>query len=468
MASAERQQMIGCISMEKMTLTEIVRAVDGSFGYPSDIAVDNISTDTRKISAGSVFVAIKGDTNDGHDYGKQAMELGAEAVISERVIDGVKCIIVDSTRKALLDLASYYRSKFDIPVVGITGSVGKTTTKEMIALVLSEQFNTLKPEGNFNNEIGVPWTLFCMNKEHQAAVIEMGMNHEGEISRISMCAKPTVAVITNVGYSHVGNLGSQENILKAKMEILDGADYDAPLILSKDDKLLSSVEVHGGRKVVYYSVKKKDSDVYASNIVSGDESVSFTINYPEGKINAVLNCTGRHNVKNALAAFCVGRELGIEPEKMVQGIAKFKPQGLRQVVRDINGVTCMVDCYNASPDSMQAAIDTFAETKIADDGERYCVLADMLELGDWSKKLHKVVGEYVANSVCDKLLCFGEYSSNYIDGAVKKGFDADNCKHFDSREELAEYLKANLKKGDAVLFKGSRGMKLEEVVNALE
>ena len=454
--------------MEKMTLAEIIDAVDGSFGYPSDVFVDNISTDTRTIKEGSVFVAIKGEKSDGHDYAVKAMGLGAVAVISERAVDGAKCIIVDSTRKALLDLAAYYRSKFQIPVVGITGSVGKTTTKEMIALVVAEQFNTLKTEGNHNNEIGVPWTLFGLNNEHKAAVIEMGMNHEGEISRLSLCSQPTIAVITNIGMSHIENLGSQENIMKAKMEILDGADYNAPLILSYDDKMLKNVEIHEGRKAVYYSVKKKDCDVYATDICDNGEAVSFTVNYPEGKIQAKINCMGEHNVKNALAAFCVGLELGIAPEKIVAGIEKFKPDGLRQNIVKSRGRTFIVDCYNASPDSMKSALKVLSKIEVKGNGRRIAVLADMLELGDMSKKLHRLVGEYVATAECDMLLCFGENSAYYIEGAVKKGFEAESYRHFDSREQLAEYLKKALQENDAVLFKGSRGMKLEEVIKALD
>lgn len=452
--------------MERMTLAEIIQAVDGSYGFPSDAFIDDISTDTRTLKKGSVFVALKGENFDGHNYGKKAMELGAEAVIAERAVDGARCIIVDSTYKALLDLAAYYRRKFDIPLVGITGSVGKTTTKEMISLVVAQKYETLKTEGNHNNEIGLPLTLFGLEKKHTAAVIEMGMSHLGEISRLSMCAQPTIAVITNIGYSHIENLGSQENILKAKMEILDGANYNAPLILCRDDKMLSSVEVHEGRKVIYYSVKKKDCDVYATSVKSGESGINFTINYPEGKIDAVLNCMGEHNVKNALAAFCVGRELGISPEKIVEGIAKYRPDGLRQNLKISKGRTFIVDCYNASPDSMKAAVNVLSNTKT--EGKRYCVLADMLELGKMSKSLHKTVGEYVADSDADMLLCFGEYSTYYIDGAVKKGFDKKNCLHFDSREKLSEYLNDNLKSGDSVLFKGSRGMKLEEVVNAVE
>lgn len=452
--------------MERMTLAEIIQAVDGSYGFPSDAFVNDISTDTRTLKKGSVFVALKGDNFDGHNYGAKAMELGAEAVIAERAIDGARCIIVDSTHKSLLDLAAYYRRKFDIPLVGVTGSVGKTTTKEMIALVVAEKYETLKTEGNHNNEIGLPLTVLGLEKKHTAAVIEMGMSHLGEISRLSMCAQPTLAVITNIGFSHIENLGTQENILKAKMEILDGADYDAPIILCRDDKLLSNAEIHGERKVIYYSVRKKDCDVYATSVKSDGNGISFVINYPEGKINAVINCMGEHNVKNALAAFCVGRELGIEPEKIVAGIAKYRPDGLRQNVKKVDGKTFIIDCYNASPDSMKAAISVLSNTGNA--GKKYCVLADMLELGKMSKTLHRTVGEYAAESDADMLLCFGDDSKYYIDGAVKKGFDSGKCMHFDSREQLADYLKENLETGDTVLFKGSRGMKLEEVINALE
>lgn len=453
--------------MEKMSLAEIINAVEGSFGYPADITVSDISTDTRKICADSVFVALKGENFDGHDFAAKAMELGACAVIAEHSVEGAKCIIVDSTAKALLDLTHYYRMKFKIPLVGITGSVGKTTTKDMIACVAARKFKTLKTQGNHNNEIGLPLTLFGLDSNTEAAVIEMGMSHFGEISRLSMCCCPTCAVITNIGVSHIENLGTQENILKAKLEILDGADYDAPLILCRDDKFLASAEIHGGRPVMYYSVKKKDCQVYASDIKTADNTIAFNINYEGKKYPAVINCLGEHNVKNALAAFCVGTVLGIEPDEIIAGIADFAPDGLRQNVVEKNGKTFIIDCYNAAPDSMKAALSVLSQAKLGEGGRRFCVLADMLELGKNSKTYHKNVGEYAAASKADYILCFGENAAYYIDGAVKKGFDPEHCKHFDSREQLAEYLKNELKDGDAVLFKGSRGMKLEEVINAL-
>ena len=453
--------------MEKMKLSEIVQAVGGSFGYPADIEISSVSTDTRTIEPESVFIAIKGDNFDGHDYGAKACELGAEAVIAERPIEGAKCIVVDSTHRALLQLANYYRKKFDIPLIGITGSVGKTTTKDMIALVVSKKFKTLKTEGNHNNEIGMPKTLFELDSTTGAAVIEMGMNHFGEMSRLSMCCEPTIAVITNIGYSHIENLGSQEGILKAKMEILDGAEYMAPLILSMDDKLLSQIEPRHGRQLIFFSVKKKTADVYASNIAADEKGISFKINYKGGSIAARLNVLGEHNIKNALAAFCVGQTLGIEPELMAEAIAEFEPQGIRQSVRQVGDMTFIVDCYNAAPDSVKAALSALGQISVPEGGRRVAVLSDMLELGKHARSLHRLTGEYVGSSRADLLFCCGNDSRYYVDGAVKKGMSADSCRFFESKQEMIDALKAELHAGDVVLFKGSRGMKLEEAVDAL-
>lgn len=446
--------------MEKLNLSEVIGACNGSFGYPADIELSGVSTDTRTIEKNSLFIALKGEKFDGHDFAAKAMELGAAAVITERAVEGAKCVIVDSTAQALLDIAGYYRNKFDIPVVGITGSVGKTTTKDMIALVVSQKYNTLKTQGNLNNEIGMPKTLFGLDSSHTAAVIEMGMSHKGEISRMSMCCQPDVCVITNIGVSHIENLGSQENILKAKMEILDGAKYNAPLILSRDDRYLAKAEIYSDRKVYYYSVSKKDCDVYATGISTVNGGIDFTINYKGEKFPARINCLGEHNVKNALAAFCVGLALDIPGEDIIKGIGLFKPEGMRQNVQQKDGVTYILDCYNAAPDSMKASLSVLAQTECT--GRRYCVLGDMLELGKNSARYHKTVGEYVPSSKADELLCFGENSAYYIEGAKEKGFPSENTRHFDSREELAEYLKGKVSAGDAVLFKGSRGMKLEE------
>lgn len=452
----------------KMKLSEIIRAVDGSFGYPADTEITSVSTDTRSIKDNSVFIALKGENFDGHDFGAKAQELGAKAVIAERAIPGAKCIIVDSTARALLQLASYYRRKFPVPLVGITGSVGKTTTKDMTALVLSEKYNTLRTEGNHNNEIGMPLTLFEMDENTEAAVIEMGMNHAGEISRLSMCCEPTIAAITGIGYSHIENLGSQEAILKAKLEILDGAQYLAPLVLSMDDKLLSQIEPRHGRKIIFHSIRKKTADVYASDISSDGKSTFFNVNFNKEKIPVKLQLLGEHNIKNALSAFCIGLELGVDPEKISQALGRFIPQGIRQNVRSANGMTFIVDCYNAAPDSIKAALSVLSQTVCPDGGKRIAVLSDMKELGKRSRSLHRLVGEYVAASGAQLLYCCGEDSKFYAEGAIKKGMPEDSCFYFESKERMTQALKSSLKPGDAVLFKASRAMKLEETVNALE
>lgn len=452
--------------MEKLLLSEIVTAVQGSFGYPGDIEVTSISTDTRTIEKGSVFVALKGKNFDGHDYAKKAMELGAVAVVTERAIDDAKCIIVDSTQTALLDIAGYYRDKFDIKLVGITGSVGKTTTKEFVSLVMSKKFKTLKTQKNFNNEIGLPMTLFNLSNEHEAAVIEMGMSNSGEISRLSLTAKPNICVITNIGFSHIENLGSQENILKAKLEILDGADETAPLIVSKDDKLLKDVQVRESRKLIFYSICDSSADVYATDIKTVGDRIEFNINCDGLVHKAVINCLGEHNVKNALAAFCVGREYNIDPRVMVQAIGEFAPDGIRQNITDINGVKIIADCYNSSPDSAKSAIRTLSQ--VENKGKKIAVLGDMLELGKMSKELHRSVGEAVCENGIDILLCIGKFSEFYIKGAVKKGFNEKNTKIFTLKSELAEYLKNIMAKGDTVLFKASRGMKFEEIIEMIK
>ena len=452
--------------MEKIMLSEVIEAVRGSYGYPADVEIKDISTDTRTISEGSLFIALKGANFDGHDFAAQAMESGAVAVVTERPVAGARCLIVDSTAQALLDVASYYRSRFDIPLVGITGSVGKTTTKEMIYSVLSRGFKTLKTEANHNNEVGMPKTLLELDSTHKAAVIEMGMNHKGEISRMSTSCKPTVCVITNIGVSHIENLGSQDGILKAKLEILDGASPDAPLILCRDDRMLAKAEIYGDRKVWYYSVSKKDCDVYASDIAADGKGISFTIHYAREKFSARINCLGEHNIKNALAAFCVGAAVGMENDDIIAGLADYRPEGMRQNIFTENGMTFVLDCYNAAPDSMKASLSVLSQICVS--GRRFAVLGDMLELGKGAARYHRTVGEYVKASKTDVLLCYGKNSSYYIEGACDKGFDRANTAHFDTHEDLAAYLKENLREGDAVLFKGSRGMKLEEVYEAIK
>lgn len=451
--------------MEDLTLYEIVKAVEGSYGYPSTEIISSVSTDTRKITKGCVFIALRGDKFDGHDFVKQAIELGAVAAITEKPVEGVKCIIVDNTKKALADLARYYRSRFNPILVGVTGSVGKTTTKEMIALVLSGKYLTLKTEGNFNNEIGLPHTLLNLTSEHEAAVIEMGMSDFGEISMLSQISRPSIAVITNIGYSHIENLGSREGILKAKLEIIDGTSHDAPLILNGDDDMLANLKDEVNRDIVFYGINNPNVDVRATDIEIKDGVTTFVITYWGKTISAKLNCVGMHNVLNALAAFSVGIMAEIEPEKIVEKLAEFIPSGLRQSIVKKGEQTIIIDCYNAAPDSMKASLAILSELSPMPGGRRIAVLGDMLELGSMSQKLHEQVGEYVFNSKTDILVCYGNDSKYIAEKAKELGLL--NSRFFSDKSETVAYLKDIIKKNDLLLFKASRGIKLEEVIEEI-
>lgn len=451
--------------MEELTLYEIIKAVDGSYGYQSTDIISTISTDSRAVTKGCVFIALKGEKFDGHDYAPQAIQQGAIAVISEKAIDGVRCIIVDNTSKALLDLASYYRRRFNPILVGITGSVGKTTTKDMIALVLSSKYKTLKTTGNLNNEIGLPLTLLKLNSGYEAAVIEMGMSNFGEISRLSQTARPTIGIITNIGFSHIQNLGTKAGILKAKLEIIDGMQTDAPLIFNGDDELLSEIENDLSRDVIYYGIEKKDVDVHADNIITIDGSTTFDINFWGKTISTTLNCVGIHNIHNALAAFCVGMIAEIPPENIVNALANYAPEGLRQSIVKKGEQIVLIDCYNASPDSMRAALAVLSELSPIGNGRRIAVLGDMLELGEMSKELHLKIGEAVFKSRADILLCYGNHSKFIMENAKSLGFKESHF--FDEKDKLTEYLKTIIIKDDLILFKASRGMQLEQVIEKL-
>ncbi|MBE6826562.1 MAG: UDP-N-acetylmuramoyl-tripeptide--D-alanyl-D-alanine ligase [Ruminococcus sp.] len=447
--------------MESISLKELASALGTT--SPLDADITCISTDTRNLPEGCLFLALRGARFDGHDFVQQAIEAGAAAAVTDTQISDLPCIVVQNTGQALLDIAGFYRDRFTLPLVGVTGSVGKTTTKEMIACVLAEKYNTLKTAENFNNEIGMPKTLFGLTKEHGAAVIEMGMNHFGEISRMSRSAKPTMAVITNIGYSHIEHLGSQEGILKAKLEMLDGMKPDAPLFVSADDPMLCDLRKKLDRLVLTYSVQGAEgapvgTDVYADDIVEMNGSTAFTIHVAQGAIPAVIPTVGIHNVKNALAAFLVGYTAGMTPQEIVCGLAKYQPTGNRQNIMEKNGQTVIADCYNASPDSMRAALGVLKNYPCT--GRRAAVLGDMLELGAHSEMLHARVGEMAKDAALDLLFCYGPAAKGI---AAHAGTDVQIfCT--ESAEELAALLKDTLKEGDCVLFKASHGMHLEKTI----
>ena len=430
-----------------------VTSLEGSF--------DCVCTDTRKIEQGCLFVAIKGENFDGHEFAAKAIELGAKAVVCEKDCGlAENQILVESTRQALLDLAGYYRSLFNIPVIGITGSVGKTTTKEMVHAVMSVKYNTLKNEGNLNNEIGVPLTLFRLDETHEAAVIEMGMSGFGEISRMVAAVRPDVAVISNIGVSHIEMLGSREGILKAKLEILEGMQSDAPVILNGDDDMLITANA-GTHPVTYYGIENKNGAFTAENIKIGEADLAFDAVYPDGKARVELPFPGKHNVYNALAASAAGSFFGIEAADAFEALKKYVPAGMRQRIVKKCGITFIEDCYNASPDSQAAALAVLggmnAKRKIA-------VIGDMLELGSYSATAHASVGKKAVENKIDVLFTYGERSLETAKAAMG---GVETVKSFNDKSDLSNELCAMLSEGDAILFKASRGMKLEDVIYSI-
>lgn len=448
--------------MKQLTLKQIAGAMGGTLVPPVDGSVDQVSTDTRSIPKGSLFVAIRGERFDGHDFIPQALEAGAAAAVSSRPIEGVgPLILVDDTRKAYGRLAAWYRSQFPLFLVGVTGSVGKTSTKEMIYTVLSQKMQVLKTKGNLNNDIGLPKTLLELDGSCQGAVIEMGMSHFGEISYLSRICRPTLGVITNVGVSHIENLGSRENILKAKLEILDGMEPGSKLILNRDNDMLATL--YGKLDNALWFGIDSPGQVSAKDLTQSGTETLFTVCWQGKEYPARLPVLGTHNVYNALAAFLVGIQAGMEPEQIVESYGRYENSGMRQRLSEYDGIKVIEDCYNASPDSMQSALSVIGS--IPCQGRRVAVLGDMLELGERSAQFHRQVGEMAAGAGIDQLVCFGEESAQICEGARQKGFC--QVSHFLDKKTMVSYLEETLKKGDAVIFKASRGMRLEEAIEML-
>ncbi len=447
--------------MEQLSLKEIAAALGAD--CPADAVIDEICIDTREVRKGSLFTAIKGERFDGHDFISKAFELGAAAVIASRPVPEAQgpVLLVDDTRKAFLELSGWYRRRFGVKVAAVTGSVGKTSTKEMIDAVLSSRFKTLKTEGNLNNEIGLPKTLFRLDHSYQAAVIEMGMSGFGEISRLSRAAQGDLGVITNIGVSHIEKLGSRENILKAKLEILDGLKENAPLIVNADDDLLQGLALDG-RRIVRYGISSAEAEPRAVKIRTEKLETVFEIRYRGEEYPARIPVLGNHHVLNALAAFAAGTELGMSPEEVTKALPGYQPSGMRQKTVDFHGIIVVEDCYNASPDSMKASLSVLS--MLGNGGKRVAVLGDMLELGDYSEEAHRQVGRMAAENHLDAVACLGAASVFTAQEALRNGVPCVRC--FERKEDAAEWLKRSILPGDAVLFKASRGMKFEEIISA--
>ncbi len=429
----------------------------------SENIINRVSIDSRDVDDKTIFFAIKGERFDGHDFIPSVVQNGVGVIVSHKKTDcNVPVIYVKDTKKALLDFANYYRMSIEgLTVVGLTGSVGKTTTKEMVACVLAQNGETIKTEGNLNNEIGVPKTLFRLEKSTKNAVVEMGMDGPGQITVLSECARPDCAIITNVGVSHIENLGSREGILQAKLEILKGLKKGSTIFLNGDNDMLSTVKSDDFR-IVFFGIENKNCHILAKNITEIGFSTTFTAVCGDVRQKITIPTVGIHNVYDALAAFAVGMEYKISPERIATGLAEYTPSGMRQNIKEAGAITVIEDCYNASPDSQKAGLNSLC--KIAK-GRKIAVLGDMLELGNYSETAHRNVGEYAAECDVDVLYTYGEQSRYMADSAKKSGLLS--VESFCDKIELINTLLCEIKPGDTVLFKASRGMKLEEVIEKI-
>lgn len=424
-----------------------------------DCFIDTVSTDTRTISKNSVFVAIKGPRFDGNDYIEEAFYKGAIIAFSEFDIKSNNGIVikVDNVINAYQKLANCYIKKLDLKKICVTGSVGKTSTKEMIYSVLSGFEKTLKTKENLNNEIGVSQTVFCLDNTYKNAVIEFGMSDFFEIDSMSKCIEPNISVITNIGYSHIETLKDKLGVFKAKIEIINGMNQDGFLILNIDDEILKEkINNINFKNILTYSIDDKNSDVYASDIIFGEKNTKFCINYKNNKYNTNINTLGEHNVRNALAGFLVGVTLGYNEDLCAKNLINFSNCKMRENYVQKNNIIFIEDCYNASPDSMKAAFRTLS---LVDSKRKICVLGDMLELGDDSVDLHKDLSKYIFKNNIDFVFTLGDYAKN-----ITYEMKEDRYKNFFNKKDLEEFLKTFIKEEDAILFKASRSLKLEEVI----
>ena len=446
---------------------ELAKAVNGKLLWGNAEQVfSGITTDSRKVTKGNLFIPLVGERFDGHDYIEHCFNSGAAVCLTQKLIpqqDNVSAILVDDTAKALRDLAGWHRRKHNIPVVGITGSVGKTSTKDMIACVLSKQYEILKTQGNFNNEIGLPLTLLQLDKKHEMAVIEMGMSGFGEISRLTEVAQPQIAVITNIGVSHIEKLGSQQGILKAKLEILEGLRPDGLIVLNGDDPLLRGIEGSLKHKAVYCGMESGLDYVATCYESLGELGSQFSIKLDGQTYKVSIPVPGIHNVYNALAAIAVGIDMKIPMNTIIEGIGSYSPGNMRQNIISFKGIKIINDAYNASPQSMQAAINVLEE--LCSKTRGIAVLGDMLEMGDMASELHYSVGSFIKDKKIDYLITIGKASKSISEAVAESDDKGIILQHFENNKDALKYIFTIIRQGDYILLKGSRGMKMEEIAN---
>ncbi|HJA31996.1 MAG TPA: UDP-N-acetylmuramoyl-tripeptide--D-alanyl-D-alanine ligase [Candidatus Eisenbergiella pullicola] len=468
--------------MKNMTLWNIARACQGRLVVPtgkrpvcpgSGIGVirrysgkeaAGIVLDSRKVEPGFAFVATKGERVDGHRFIPEVFEKGAIGVVCEQEPKELPgpCIIVPDSLEALRRIAAFYRQQMPVPIVGVTGSVGKTSTKEMIAAVLAQKFRTHKTWGNFNNEVGVPLTLLSMPDDAEAAVVEMGINHFGEMRRLSEIVRPDLCVLTNIGQCHLEFLGSRDGILKAKSEIFEFMNPDGTVCVNGDDDKLAEIQDVHGKKPVRFGLDPERNDVYADEIENlGLLGSRAVIHAGEAAFPVRIPLPGAHMVQNALAAAAVGFALGLSADQIAAGIASARPVSGRSRVIQAGDLVVIDDCYNANPVSTKAAIDLLCLAE----GRKVAVLGDMFELGENEEELHAQVGRHAAQRGVDCLICAGTLSRWTARGAKEAGLK--QVFHFESRGELIGALPGLLLPGDSVLVKASHSMGFEEIVENL-
>ena len=459
--------------MTNRTLENIARACGGKlYGNVKDVGeVSGVTLDSRQAEAGCLFIATKGERVDGHSFIPQVLQKGAAGVVCERLpeTEGAEgCfVLVENSFQALKDIAKFYREQLDVTVVGVTGSVGKTSTKECIASVLSEKYCVCKTEGNFNNEVGLPLTVLKIREEHEIAVLEMGISDFGEMHRLSEIARPDICVLTNIGQCHLENLKSREGILRAKTEIFDFMGEDGLVCLNGDDDMLETIEEVRGRKPMTFG-RRESNRVYAGNVESkGLFGSRILVRLDDEEFYADISLPGEHMVYNALAAVSVGSLLGMTAEEMRQGIAKTQAVGGRSRIVETEWRTVIDDCYNANPVSMRAAIDLLGTSLT----RKAAVLGDMFELGEDEREMHAGTGAYAAEQGIDVLVFIGSLAEEMYRGAVRAAENLDTppegIYYFKEKQEFLARRREILRPKDTVLVKASHGMAFQEIAETL-
>lgn len=450
--------------MKSFTLRQALDACSGKYFGEMDLLeteLSSIVTDSRKVKKNSLFAAIAGERVDGHNFIASCIEAGAVCALCEKTpADNSPHILVENTKQALIDIATAYRLTFSIPFIGISGSVGKTTTKEMIASVLSQKFNVHKTQGNFNNDLGVPLTLFALEEDAEIAVIEMGISDFGEMTVLSRIVKPDVCVLTNIGNCHLECLGDRYGVLKAKTEMFEFMTEGGTAFLCKDDDKLSTVSEVKGKKPITFGLTE-NADFSADGITSNNEDrTTFTVKYEDKEFEATVYALGKHMVSNALCATAVGKHFGLEDSEIAKGISEYKPAGSRQNVIKTEKLTIIDDCYNANPASMRASLETLAGFS----GRRVAILGDMKELGKTENELHKEIGRFAVEKNLDLVIAIGDLALNMY----KEARPFIDCEWFETVEEAKLEMYEMLTIGDTVLVKASHSMKFDEIVEYLK